>query len=34
MLVMGDAEMNVFSNPLYDEQNVMAGPEDQACLGE
>jgi hypothetical protein len=29
----GDAEMNVFSNPFFDEQDVMAGPDDQVCLG-
>jgi len=29
----GDTEMYVFSNPLYDEQNVMAKPDDQACQG-
>jgi len=29
----GDIEMNVISNPLFDEQDVMAGPDDQACLG-
>jgi len=27
----GDSEMNVFSNPMYDESNVMAGPDDWAC---
>jgi len=33
MLVGGDVEMNVVSNPLFDEQDVMAAPDDQACLG-
>jgi len=33
MLVMGDVEMNVISNPMYDEQVVTEGPDDQACLG-
>jgi hypothetical protein len=34
MLVMGgDDDMNVMSNPLFDETDVMAGPDDQACLG-
>jgi len=25
--------MNVISNPLFVEKDVMAGPDDQACLG-
>jgi len=29
----GDVEMNVISNPLFDENDVKAGPDDQACLG-
>jgi len=28
MLVRGDVEMNVISNPLFVEQDVMAGPDD------
>lgn len=31
--VRGDSAMNVISNPLYDEQNVIAGPDDQVCQG-
>jgi len=29
----GDVEMNVISNPLFAENNVTAGPDDEACLG-
>ena len=29
----GDVEMNVISNPLFDENDVKEGPDDQACLG-
>lgn len=29
----GDVEMNVFDNPLFAEYDVMAGPDEQACLG-
>jgi len=28
----GDVDMNVFSDFLFDEQDVTAGPDDQACL--